>query len=552
MKVLTKSQINYDTTEAVNYNIQLYLKQNQDIEDRISQKIEEKFRSSQKLEEKTFMESRLKELELKIDSLKKDNLEKDFELEKLKTIIKTTESMHYSRMIPPPYSLPLSPMINPIMMQNFGILKRPQPQTNSNYAPVHAPNISQKLSPKNIPMNIQDMMLPLQEIPEAESKSPVNYGRSPYHIKNFEQALPRDNSIKFQVILPEDISTYDSKSTPTVNYSNPPTISMNSNKAYTDSKRELGKYSDPNTRNFVLDFSKLDGKNTTREDDIKHPRFQELLVNGVKDNIIETQKLELKNEKLKEMSKGSIENEASKVSGSDINKDSQKESIQNRLIKSNKSAVSTESYIKTNSLLKSNNATHIHKNSVNSPQIQIVGVNNSYNTNESTKIILNMKKEPEILKQNSVSLIKLETTPDKSVINSSLNKQSRYNVDTSIMPLSLLEQNDHIVIPKNAIFTRKTFLEDTYNYSIELKWIINETEKVIKIILLQQALTNEKQKFPIYEEVLNIDSWKKFIVPTIEYKDVLPVTLPLKNIKKFSQFIQYLVFPFIGVIKLDD
>lgn len=112
----------------------------------------------------------------------------------------------------------------------------------------------------------------------------------------------------------------------------------------------------------------------------------------------------------------------------------------------------------------------------------------------------------------------------------------------------LLETPDYIKFPKKASIKKHiTLLEDPNTYQIECVMEYQGTELGLKVELKQKALTCDDY-YTLSEESLKLGKLNK-ILQSVEYKDVLPSFMTIGSIKTFESFVKYLIFPFFGVRK---
>lgn len=126
--------------------------------------------------------------------------------------------------------------------------------------------------------------------------------------------------------------------------------------------------------------------------------------------------------------------------------------------------------------------------------------------------------------------------------------QSRFQTPISLS--WLLETPDYIKLPKKAQIKKPFTLPDDINlYIIDCVLENDGAEPLIKLILNQKPLTHD-ECWVLFEEKYTITQIKKILKET-EYRDVLPSTWTIRSIRSYENLIKYCIFPFVRVTTAD-
>jgi len=131
-------------------------------------------------------------------------------------------------------------------------------------------------------------------------------------------------------------------------------------------------------------------------------------------------------------------------------------------------------------------------------------------------------------------------------------KRNSISIPTSIDFMDSLHAGQfnplgHAKVPKFAVIKKRVFMDDDTQYMIACKASWTREEKVFKLQLMgvEEKTGTELTKVESELELPYKDL--KSILKHIEHKDVMPVTLHIKQIKNFYTIVRFLLMPFTTV-----
>jgi len=136
-------------------------------------------------------------------------------------------------------------------------------------------------------------------------------------------------------------------------------------------------------------------------------------------------------------------------------------------------------------------------------------------------------------------------------------KRNSISIPTSIDFMDSLHAGQfnplgHAKVPKFAVIKKRVFMDDDTQYMIACKASWTREEKVFKLQLMgvEEKTGTELTKVESELELPYKDL--KSILKHIEHKDVMPVTLHIKQIKNFYTIVRFLLMPFTTVRIQED
>ena len=130
-------------------------------------------------------------------------------------------------------------------------------------------------------------------------------------------------------------------------------------------------------------------------------------------------------------------------------------------------------------------------------------------------------------------------------------KRNSISIPTSIdyidSPSGAHNSNGDLKMPKYAVIKKRVFLDDGIQYVLTCKVSWTKDEKIFKLQLNSVDANNVVDLNTIESELeLPYKDLRK-ILKHVEYKDVMPVTFHIKQIKNFYTLVRYLLMPFTTV-----
>lgn len=111
---------------------------------------------------------------------------------------------------------------------------------------------------------------------------------------------------------------------------------------------------------------------------------------------------------------------------------------------------------------------------------------------------------------------------------------------------SFIETLSPVPLPKSANIRKQiTLFEDSYKYMIECKLESEGNEPIVKLVLSQMALTHDEYFF-MTEKKLNVKQLK-LLMKNLQYSEVMPTNMTLRSINSLESFVKHCLMPFIGV-----
>lgn len=294
--------------------------------------------------------------------------------------------------------------------------------------------------------------------------------------------------------------------------------------------RKKGKYYEPSSRVFKLDFSKLEKKLGAGEEEARGKAAPEKKI-----PVLTVQP------KLQAQARTSL-----------------------ILSKPNPLQPKLESYTTLTSMKLSENSPSLQPHTLN-----LKGISQTDSKNEPGRLITSMSSmnntftnqligsQSKIKGESSLSKFDTEghetimrsngstNLPNGNLIEHSEVAISKLNLvrDQSVSLSSLL---DSLKIPKRLSIRKQINVpEDSLKYLVECQIDNEGAEPTLKMILMQEALTSS-QFLLLSEEKLRFRQVHR-LLEQIEYRDVLPTHMSLRSISSMESFIQHLIMPFIGV-----
>ena len=314
-------------------------------------------------------------------------------------------------------------------------------------------------------------------------------------------------------------------------------IGSSSISSTTQKPRKIGKYFDPTSRVFQLDFTKLEKKYGATEEErrTKTPELKavtpEKKITMLKDT--------------KQPSKPTIAfNKSSTFTPNAISNFQPPE-----LGKSQSQNLQEKPPIQTQTKHE-NGRNIVSMASMNNPSLQLLSNKSKIEHVKApppkpvqqlpTESISKSQSSPPLDQNSKIPEIKIESAPNGTT-----------GQDGFISLSALLEVPDYIKIPKSlSIRKQLVLLEDQYKYLIECKLEHEGNDPVLKMILSQKALTHDEY-YSLAEEKMRIKQLKK-ILEILEYKDVIPTHMTIRSVNSLESLIKHFIIPFIGVNRVNS
>lgn len=114
-------------------------------------------------------------------------------------------------------------------------------------------------------------------------------------------------------------------------------------------------------------------------------------------------------------------------------------------------------------------------------------------------------------------------------------------------PFEFLDYPEQFLGLENSVIRQAYFgLGDQNDYILECHYMPEDNDSKIKLIVNQQTANPRKPSISIAEEVVRIKDLKT-LLQYMEYRDVIPSSLPASSIRDYKNFITYFVLPFVWV-----
>lgn len=93
--------------------------------------------------------------------------------------------------------------------------------------------------------------------------------------------------------------------------------------------------------------------------------------------------------------------------------------------------------------------------------------------------------------------------------------------------------------------------DQKYSISCEGYTMSGGLEKLFRLQLTYPSIIEENTTMTQCEDTLNM-KFIKYAVQNFDYSDILPASMQLKNIRGWSELIQHLLLPFVGVSRINQ